>query len=166
MVNDVVSQMGHGAEQIGHGDVLKGAGNMGLGALNYVTSPINAPMHTIVGDPVHNATGSETAGNIAELGASLLLPIPKGIPRFGAGATKAAEIPTTEALYASATKGFEHPEVSNVAIKPSALQQWSQKLKSELTEEGADDVNAKRVWKLLDKLERPDPNSFVSGKKS
>lgn len=84
MVNDSVSQMGRGVGQIESGEpwnMVKGAGNVALGGLGYVSAPINAPLHTIVGKPVEEATGSPTAGQLAEAGASFMLPIPKGLPR-------------------------------------------------------------------------------------
>src|ERR1700722_8507891 len=69
MVNESVDQMGHGASQLASGDpwsMLKGAGNVALGGLGYVTAPITAPLHTIVGEPVEHATGSPLAGSLAE----------------------------------------------------------------------------------------------------
>ena len=92
MVNEFVEDMGRGASQLASGDpwsMVKGAGNLGLGGLGYVTAPINAPLHTIVGEPVEHATGSPLAGSLAEAGAGFALPVPKGIPRIG----KAAELP-------------------------------------------------------------------------
>ena len=87
MVNESVAQMGQGVGQIGSGnpwEMAKGAGNVALGGLGYVTAPINAPIHTIVGKPVADVSGSPTAGTMAELGASLMLPVPKGLPRGSA----------------------------------------------------------------------------------
>ncbi len=94
MVNESVGQMGHGVEQMRTGqplEIAKGAGNLALGGLGYVTAPINAPLHTIVGNPVHEATGSELAGDLAEAGAGFMLPIPKGLPRVGKAAALPAE---------------------------------------------------------------------------
>ena len=76
--------MGRGVGQLESGDpweMTKGAGNVALGGLGYVSAPISAPMKTIVGDPVENATGSPIAGSLAQAAAGLVLPIPKGIPR-------------------------------------------------------------------------------------
>ena len=92
-VNEGVDRMKRGAAQAGEGDIIKGAANMGLGGLEYVTAPINAPIHSLVGEPIANVTGSDTAGNLADLAASILLPIPKGMPRLSGGAAKTAEAP-------------------------------------------------------------------------
>jgi len=84
MVKESIGQMGQGVSQIETGEpleVAKGLGNVALGGLGYVTSPINAPLHTIVGRPIAEATGSPAAGTAAEIGASFLLPVPKGIPK-------------------------------------------------------------------------------------
>jgi Inorganic Pyrophosphatase len=111
MVSDSLGQIGRGIKQIegpslsgevtGENqdlysgnrawDVTKGLGNVALGGLGYVTSPINAPLHTIVGEPVEKATGSPLAGSLAEAGAGFALPVPKGLPRMGAEAALPAE---------------------------------------------------------------------------
>jgi hypothetical protein len=94
MVNESVGQMGRGASQIasgGLGNIAKGVGNVALGGLGYVTAPINAPLHTFVGEPVERATGSPLAGTLAEAGAGFALPVPKGLPRMGAAAELPAE---------------------------------------------------------------------------
>jgi hypothetical protein len=146
---------------------------MALGGLEYATAPINAPLHTIVGKPIAEnieAAGvprpyAELAGNIAEAGATMALPVPKGIPRFGAaGKIAEAAVPTVEELKAAATKGFKSPEVEQLVVKPSALQGWAQQLKTQLTDIGADDVNANKVWQVLDKLDKAPADSFVTGK--
>ena len=87
MVHQSVAQMGQGVGQIESGDpwsMVKGAGNVALGGLGYVTAPINAPLHTIVGEPVEKATGSPLAGSLAEAGAGFALPVPHGLPRGAA----------------------------------------------------------------------------------
>jgi hypothetical protein len=101
MVDESVGQVGRGIKQIegpslsgeitGENkdlfsgnrtwDVAKGVGNVALGSLGYVTAPINAPLHTFVGEPVERATGSPLAGSLAEAGAGFALPVPKGLPR-------------------------------------------------------------------------------------
>jgi len=82
MVEESVGQMGRGVGQIATGqpwEVAKGVGNVALGGLGYVTSPINAPLHTIVGKPLEENFG--IPHEYSELGASLLLP--------GSGVTRA-----------------------------------------------------------------------------
>jgi hypothetical protein len=79
MVNESVGQMGRGVSQIGSlqpWEMAKGVGNVALGGLGYLGAPINAPLHTIVGEPVEKAMGSPLAGGLAEAGAGFMLPIP------------------------------------------------------------------------------------------
>lgn len=84
IVNESVEQMGRGVEQIKTGeplDIAKGIGNLALGGAGYVGAPISAPIHTIVGEPVAQATGSPLLGTSAEVASSFALPVPKGLPR-------------------------------------------------------------------------------------
>ena len=62
LVQQATDLFGKGYGDVKSGSPLKGVGEMALGGLEYVTAPINAPIHTIVGKPVADATGSETAG--------------------------------------------------------------------------------------------------------
>lgn len=59
-------------------DVGAGAVNMGLGALEYATSPINAAIHTVAGKPIEENTG--VPAQYTDFAASLALPVPKRIP--------------------------------------------------------------------------------------
>jgi hypothetical protein len=82
LVDQATELFGKGFGDVKSGSPLKGVGEMALGGLEYVTAPINAPIHTIIGKPVADVTGSETAGNAAELAAGIMLPVPKGFPRL------------------------------------------------------------------------------------
>jgi hypothetical protein len=116
MVDESVGQMGRGVGQISSGEpweVAKGLGNVALGGLGYVTAPINAPLHTIVGKPIEENTGSPMAGTLAELGAGFLLPVPKGMPR---GAAPIAE----EAPYGVTLTGGER--ANNLAMRQAEQQ--------------------------------------------
>lgn len=101
MVNQSVDQMKSGAGRVAGGiqqaregnylkaleDVGMGAGNALLGAAGYVFAPINAPVHSIIGQPVENnveaLTGSKTAGQlaggVADIGATFAIPAPKRV---------------------------------------------------------------------------------------
>ncbi len=83
MNKEARDQMSHGVDQIsgdgGAWDKVKGAGNVGLGALNYVTSPINAGIHSVVGRPIERVTGIPS--EYTDFVASLLLPTPKKVPQ-------------------------------------------------------------------------------------
>lgn len=79
LVNEATKQMSGGMEQIrGEGDttgaweVVKGVGNVAAGAMNYVMAPVNAPVRTIVGEPLENTTG--IAKEYPEFVASLAIP--------------------------------------------------------------------------------------------
>lgn len=90
-----VAQMGESVDQFKQGNYLDaakdaalGAGKAALGGLGYVTAPINAPVHALIGQPVQNvtsaATGSEKAGefagNLADVAATFAVPGPKMAP--------------------------------------------------------------------------------------
>lgn len=112
MVNQSVDQMKQGAGRVATGidqaregnylqalkDVGAGAGNALLGAAGYVGAPINAPVHALIGQPVAKnveaATGSKTAGelagNVADIGATFAIPLPKRVPNVGAPSEIAA----------------------------------------------------------------------------
>jgi hypothetical protein len=82
-------QVGHGAGQIaegwgeaqpgslaGLGKFAKGAANVGLGALGYVYSPVNAAYRSVIGQPVEDVTGipreyTEFAAQLATPGIGL-----------------------------------------------------------------------------------------------
>jgi hypothetical protein len=155
-----VEQMARGVQQIGGGSPLSGIGNVALGGLNYVTAPINAPMHTIVGKPLEENFGIPAA--VSETVGSMLLPIPKGLPRFGR-AVEAAP-PTTEAIKAAAKAGFERPEVGAMEFHPREVSSWADGVKAQLTEAGIDDNLAPKTWGVLDKLEAVPEGATVTGK--
>lgn len=72
-VNEAVQLMGQGVSDIATpGKRLAGAAETGIGAFDYTMSPINAPLHTILGKPVEQATGIPSSWT--ETAASLLIP--------------------------------------------------------------------------------------------
>ena len=98
MVKGAEEQMGRGVEQLGTGqpwEMAKGAGNLALGGLGYVGAPISAPLHTIIGVPIGEVTRTPWLGNAAEIAASLMLPVPKGIPRTAAAMPEEAPFGVT-----------------------------------------------------------------------
>lgn len=85
LVNEAQRQMSTGVEQLqkeGAWEKVKGAGNVAGGAINYAMSPINAPIRTIVGEPIENTTGIPK--EYPEFAASLAIP-GIGLARTGAG---------------------------------------------------------------------------------
>jgi hypothetical protein len=103
MNQEARDQMARGVGQItspdsGAWEMAKGAGNVGLGALNYVTSPINAGLRTVVGKPLEENFGipkeySEFAASLALPGIGLKSAMPT-VPSVPSAAplTKAQEI--------------------------------------------------------------------------
>jgi hypothetical protein len=85
LVHEAQSQMSKGVEQLqtpGTWEKVKGAGNVAGGAINYALSPVNAPIRTIVGEPIENTTGIPR--EYPEFAASLAIP-GIGLAKTGAG---------------------------------------------------------------------------------
>src|ERR1700744_1801023 len=57
IVGESVDEMKAGVKDIGEGNRVKGALKTGLGAMRYAFSPIEAPVHTIVGKPLEENLG-------------------------------------------------------------------------------------------------------------
>ena len=79
LIHEATGQMSRGADQLmgrteepGAWEKVKGAGNVAAGAINYVMAPINAPVRTIVGEPLENTTGIPK--EYPEFAASLAIP--------------------------------------------------------------------------------------------
>lgn len=148
----------------GLGDIAAGGGQAAIGGANYVTAPINAPIRTFIGKPtgnlVQSATGSKTAGDIAqgiaEMGAAMMLPLPKG--------EAAAEAPSVEALKAAAESGFNSPVIEALQFNPQSIQNWSDVTRVELGTQGIDSILAPKTWGILDKFDKIPEGSTVSGK--
>lgn len=76
LVSEALKQISGGVEQVREGEgaweKTKGVGNVAAGAVNYAMAPINAPVRTIVGEPLENATGIPK--EYPEFAASLAIP--------------------------------------------------------------------------------------------
>jgi hypothetical protein len=57
IVRESAERMKQGVQSFKEGKKLKGAFELGTGALDYMFSPISAPVHTIAGRPLERATG-------------------------------------------------------------------------------------------------------------
>jgi hypothetical protein len=91
-------------------------------------------------------------------------PIGRGL-ELPAGAPPKAITPTLEQLKTEAvTKGYQGPEVAAMEIKPSAVSEWAQGMRSKLTEDGLGQPTAKGVNDVLAGLEKAPEGSFVTGK--
>jgi hypothetical protein len=62
-------------------DVGAGIAKMGLGGMEFVTSPISAAIHTVAGKPIEENTGLPS--QYTDFAASMALPLPKKFPRLG-----------------------------------------------------------------------------------
>lgn len=76
LIHSATEQMSGGVEQLkgdeGVWEKVKGAGNVVAGAIKYGMAPINAPVRTIVGEPIENVTGIPK--EYPEFAASLAIP--------------------------------------------------------------------------------------------
>lgn len=134
MVDQSVDQMKGGANRVAAGiqqardgnylqaikDVGMGAGGALLGAAGYVGAPINAPVHSLIGQPVANnveaVTGSKTAGElaggVADIGVTFAIPVPK---RVAVPSTAPSELAA-----ASERLGVPVPQVAGGSIPAKA----------------------------------------------
>jgi hypothetical protein len=104
MVQESTGQMGRGLEQITSPDSslwerAKGVGNVAIGGLGYLGAPINAPLRTIIGQPIQNITGIPR--EYTEFTAGLALPMPRALPRAPARMPP----PTTERMGVTLSEG-------------------------------------------------------------
>lgn len=132
MVNDAVGQMATGYDQLTRGQprfdpvkdaappdstamrLAKGAANVGMGALGYVSSPINAAIHSVVGKPIEDATGIPS--QYTDFAASLALP--------GIGMTKLPKVapaPPTGPLGVVLSEGQRTGDLAAIQREQAAL---------------------------------------------
>lgn len=99
----------------------------------------------LIGNPASVARGSGKA--IAE----------------AAGLGKSKSAPSIEALDASATEGFQSPEVANLNIKSPAITNFADRTQIALNNAGLDEVLAPKTFGLLARLQKAPDGSVVSG---
>lgn len=90
-------RMSRGVEQMGTpGSRMGGAFNTLMGATQFTASPIEAAVHSVVGKPITEATGSEKAGQYGDFAAGLAIP--------GYGLTRASPVIRTFDTFLSPEK--------------------------------------------------------------
>jgi len=118
-----------GAEDIAANRPASGVGKMGLGALQYVTSPISGVTKEIVENPIANLTGSKEAGEKAGLVAGLALPVAPAAKAIAASkpAVKAMAdfvdaIGGVKAIPEFLKEYASNPRLAAMDVSPSLLQ--------------------------------------------
>lgn len=168
MNKEAREQIGHGIDQMtapegNWWDAAKGAGNVALGAVNYVGSPINAALRTVVGKPLEENAGvpkeySEFAAGLALPGVGL-----SKIGKIGSAAEKSA-VPTAEAIRDAATAAYRSPEVAALKIHPKAMSIFGEEAAAALAKDGFDPLLSPKTFGLLEKATAvPDGVPFVTG---
>jgi hypothetical protein len=140
-----IEEVGTGIEQIKSGkpwEVAKGVGNVALGGVGYTTAWPSALVHEIVGKPVEAHTGIPAVW--PETAASLVMPIPKGLPRV---APRAAAAPT-RVLDVTLSEGQATGDLSKIQREQAALRNRSgppaQRVAQEFTEQQRGELAAAR----------------------
>jgi hypothetical protein len=134
--------------------------------------PSDQNKQVILRDPTDNAlkvyarTGDTNEGMLSSLGRILMTGMASGAPTARAMLPISnVAAPSIDALKTAARAGFESPEVASLAIKPTALTGFAQKLGSTLNEAGLDENLAPKTFGVLKKAATlPEGNATVTGK--
>lgn len=149
MNKEAREQVGHGIGQLSHPesawDVAKGAGNVAFGTVNYVGSPLNAALRTVVGKPLEENVG--VPKEYSEFAAGLAIP--------GVGLTRVAKtasaVPSSKKLYDAATAAYNAPEVAALKMHPQAMTFFGEETAAALKTQGYDPLLAPKTFGLLEK---------------
>lgn len=161
MNKEAREQVGHGIGQLSHPesawDVAKGAGNVALGTVNYVGSPLNAALRTVVGKPLEEIVG--VPKEYSEFAAGLAIP--------GVGLTRVAKtasaVPSSKKLYDAATAAYNAPEVAALKMHPQAMTFFGEETAAALKIQGYDPLLAPKTFGLLEKATVvPEGSQFVT----
>lgn len=168
MNSDARSEMATGIDQIKQGGLVpiaKGIGNTALGALNYVTSPINAALHTVVGKPIEENTGIPAP--YTEFAASLALP-GVGLPKLGTAAQGAIDasrvIPSREFIRGATARGYNAITGSDAIIDPAYTAAIADKTEAALKASGARpyaNTPASGLFNIVDELRSPQSGKYI-----
>jgi hypothetical protein len=132
------------------GNVVRGTGNAAMGALGYVTSPINAALRTVVGQPVENLTGIPK--EYPEFAASFL--VPGRVPGLPSRAPKVAAAPTRAELFSEADRGYKEVRATGATFTPELSNTLADHVAATLKSKGAFPHLAKPVHETVDILRR------------
>jgi hypothetical protein len=146
-------QMATGAGQLANPqsnwDYLKGAGNIVGGGLNYVASPITAPMRSFASRPLEETTGIPK--EYTEFALSLLPWMPKGTGVVRAG--EAASVPTAQALEQTAEAGFKGARESGISVPATDVASIAQKAQTVLHNNGYREYLAPKTYAALAEMQ-------------
>lgn len=145
LMSEGVNQMGEG----GVGNVAIGAGKTALGGLGYVTSPINAALRTVVGQPIQNNTGIPR--EYTEFAAGMALPIPSRIP-IPSRAPRAVGA-TSEELGQAASNAYRAARDMGVEFRPMPIAHEAAGIESRLLNNGFAPDNAPLTMNALRSLQ-------------
>lgn len=161
MVSEGVDQMRNAG---GIADAAKGAGKTALGAVSYVTSPINAAYRTVVGQPVQDVTGIPR--EYSEFAAQLATP---GVGMTGGGKAVATvrtpelAAPSVAELKAAAKQVYDSPTVKGLELAPREVSNAVVGIRSALDNEGFDEILASKAHGILKRLENAPEGSVMTG---
>lgn len=147
--------------------IAKGIGNTAMGAVDYLMSPVNAALHTVVGKPIEEATG--IPHQYSEFAASLALPgvgLTKAVTAPETVANAAKVIPSTEQIANAAGKGYDAIRDSKVIIDPSHAGALADRIEGALKAEGYRPVTntpGAGVFSIIDELRNPQSGHTLLG---
>jgi len=152
-------------------------GRAALAVPELIASPITGTARSLIGHTMANAehaAGTLIAPDIAAKDdPEKMYETGKGdadlaMSALGGKAPSVSKVPvrapTIQELKLSASKGFDHPEVSALAIKPEAVKTFSEGSQVALAADGIDETLAPKTFGVLKKFENPPEGSIVTGR--
>lgn len=153
-----------------------GRGLLGVGGL--ISSPITGAARSLIGHPlaaIEHAIGTQIAPEIAakdnpqqmyeqaknSVDTAMMALKPRGATPAGV-LTKAAPAPSLTDLKASATAGYNAAKSSGVEFKPTALTNFASKVRSELNDDGLNDILAPKTFGTIDKISQAPEGATVT----
>lgn len=149
-------------------------GRAALAVPELVMSPVTGAARSLIGHPMadlEHKVGEVIAPEIAARDdPAKMYETAKGdVDLALAGARAAAPraptvtTPTIQELKAASEAAYKSPEVLSLEIKPSAYTTYSSRTQQALNQEGFDDIVAPKTFQLLQRIEKAQPGSIVTG---